>query len=93
MKKDDFKRHAETRGGGGYRCPCCGPRGGDEKRSWRRQARKRLRRADLRDLGEQLAELEDDKRWDELCRYDTEFDLEELEAWTWFEIPAEVSRG
>lgn len=42
---DEFKLAARPLNGG-YKCPCCGPVGGDEKRKFRRQARARLSLSD-----------------------------------------------
>jgi len=45
MTKDEFKRTKPILGGG-WKCPCCGPKPGDEKKMYRRITRRVLKQND-----------------------------------------------
>lgn len=46
---DDFKKETLKEVGiGGMKCPCCGPKPGNERRVMRRHARRRLKAEDLK---------------------------------------------
>lgn len=48
----DLHKRAARIGGGGWRCRCCGPAPGDERKAVRRSARRRMRQADRREWRE-----------------------------------------